>query len=215
MARVTRPCRLLAIHPGRRRRAKLVPQVLLLWLPLSPGRMPGARQRGASRGRVARRRGGAFRLGPGGRVRMLQPALQPHPHARPLGAAQQHDERDDRLPPPREARLAGRGPPQRPLAPLRVRSGAALHQGDERHGRLPARKRPGPRHRPRVCPVQGRFPRFPGVGQRLRPRAVAAVRIHGRPGAAAPALRRHAALRRLPRQPQHQPHRLSRAGRLV
>jgi alpha-L-rhamnosidase len=47
-----------------------------------------------------------------------------------------------------------------------------------------------------------RLPRFARMGQRLRARALAAVRVDRRPGPVAPPLRHDATLRRLPRQPR-------------
>ena len=48
------------------------------------------------------------------------------------------------------------------------------------HGRRAAAERPRPRHRPRVRRLPGGLPRLAGVGERDRPRRLAALRLDGR-----------------------------------
>ena len=84
-----------------------------------------------------------------------------------------------------------------------------------RHGRRAAAERPRARHRARVRGLRRGLPRLAGVGQRDRPRRLAALRLDGRRHAAAAELRRDEALRRLPGEPGRGRHRLPRPRRLV
>ena len=172
------------------------------------------------RRRAAHRRNGRgrrdqLRRPAGGHVFLLERTVQQNVHARPVGAAQQPRQRAQRLPPPRAAGLARTNPSQRPRPALQLRPESLFREGDERHGRQPDRQRPRSHHRAGIHQALRRFPRFSRMGQRLSPRRRAAVRIQRRPHALSPLLRRHGALRRLPRHAGEGTDRQLRPERLV
>ena len=192
----------LELHArGPRRRRVLVSAVLLPRQPLRPGGALRAARRRASAGRVARERRGPLRFASRRGVRVLERAVQPDSYARALGPAQQPGPRHHRLPPSRAAGLARAVPPQRAVPPLRDRSRPPVRQDLRGHGRRATAGRSRARHRARVRRLRRRLPGLARMGQRDRPRGVAALRLDRRRHAAPPQLRCDEALRRLSREP--------------
>ena len=171
---------LVELHPrGPRRRRDLVPPVLLSRQPLPAGGALGPRGKRAPGGGIPRKRGRPLRLARRRRVRLLERAVQPHPHPGALGPAQQPGPRRHRLSPPRAAGLARAVPPERPLPALRDRPHAPVRQDLRRHGGRAAPGRPGARHRAGVRGLRPGLPRFARMGQRDRAGRVAALRLDG------------------------------------
>ena len=143
----------------------------------------------------------AHRPAGGRQVRDLQPALQRHAPAHRLGHALQHDLRDDRLPAPREARLAGVRLPAGPDVQLPLRLPRLVRQDRPRHPRCPGAVRAHPDRGPvlsgdavsRGVPLDGR------MGRGRRAAALASLRVVRRSADPPRQLRLHAAVRRLRR----------------